>query len=73
MPHMTTAERIGRQDGRKEGKIEGKVELLLGQLEAKFGSLPESKVAVLQSMRNTQLDRISIRLLTVDTLDELIP
>ena len=77
MPHMTTAERIGRIDGRregrKEGKIEGKADLLTAMLEQKFGPLSETKIATLQSMQDAELTQIGIRLLSVQSLDELIP
>lgn len=81
MPHMTTAERIGRIDGRKEGrkegkaegKIEGKVLLLKAMLEQKFGPLSVARIAALQSMHDADLTQIGIRLLTAQTLDELLP
>jgi hypothetical protein len=71
MPHLSTAERIGRKIGREEGREEGRRGLLHDQLAEKFGSLPDGTVARLEAMTADELDRLGRQILTAQTLAEL--
>jgi predicted transposase YdaD len=61
----------GRIEGKLEGKLEGKSEMLMAQLEQKFGLLPAETVTALQSMSEAQLTRVGLRLLSAQTLEDL--
>lgn len=68
MPHLTTAERIGRRDGlrdgrkagrtegRTEGRIEGVQESILESLESRLGSVPANIVERINKLAD--LDRL---------------
>lgn len=49
----------------------GKQSLLLQQLQAKFGELPAYVEEQIQATRGEELDRLSLRILTADSLDEM--
>ena len=63
----------GRREGRKEGRMEGARELLLRQGQKKFGKAPTRKqqgeLAAIADLR--RLEQLSVRLLDVDSWDEL--
>lgn len=75
---MTTAERI-RQEGVSEGLSKGisqglsrgQAKTLLRQLHKRFGPLPEAVVARVQAATEAELDRLTDRILDVDSLDAL--
>ncbi len=72
MPHLTTAERIGRKEGRKEGIVEGKRSTLVRLMERKFGGLPEGiRTQVEQITDIVLLDSLLDRVLTADALEEM--
>ena len=62
----------GRQEGRQEGHEAGQRELLQRLLVAKFGALSTQLTSVLQTATSDQLTRWSERLLTADSLDEVL-
>ena len=62
----------GRQQGIQQGVQQGKQSILLQQLNAKFGQLPESVGEEIRAMTNEQeLDQLSLRILTANSLDEM--
>ncbi len=59
---------LGFQQGFKQGKRD----LLIRQLMAKFGELPQSVTDQIQGMTaDEELDRLGVRLLTADSLEEM--
>jgi predicted transposase/invertase (TIGR01784 family) len=71
---LTWAERLmekGREEGRKEGTEEGMRRMLLRQLTAKFGGLPQEAKASVGTMSSAELERLFDRVLTAATLDDL--
>jgi hypothetical protein len=75
MPHLSTAERIGRNIGREEGKLEGKLEgqreLLLDLVAMKFGPLTADVIAEINGWTEARLQRLGKAILTANTLKEL--
>jgi Domain of unknown function (DUF4351) len=61
----------GRLEGRREGRREGEVRLLLGQLERKFGPLPEAVRQRVSAADSERLLRWGEGLLAAERLDEL--
>jgi hypothetical protein len=79
----TTYERIleqGKAEGKAEGKVEGRVEgevqgmatLLLGLLEARFGTISAPVVKMVRGAAPAQLERWATRVLTEATLDRVL-
>ena len=68
---MTGAD-ILRQEGREQGRAVGRRELLRKQLGLKFGPLPASAQTHIDSADVTDLDRFGERLLTANSLDEVL-
>ncbi len=75
MPHLSTAERIGREIGREEGRIVGKVEgrreLLLDQVAVKFGPLTDVSIVAINHLTEEKLDQLGKDILTANSLNEL--
>ncbi|CAO5163681.1 hypothetical protein FAIPA1_230086 [Frankia sp. AiPs1] len=68
---MTIAE-LHRAEGRVEGRVEGRADTLVQLLTLKFGPVPE---AVLTTVRNGSADQLqtwTARVLTADSLDQLL-
>ncbi|MFT3775348.1 MAG: Rpn family recombination-promoting nuclease/putative transposase [Minicystis sp.] len=61
-----------RTEGRKRGRVEGGRSLLLRQLQARFGDLPEAAAARVESATPKQIERWALRILTADTLDGVL-
>jgi predicted transposase YdaD len=62
----------GRAEGHAEGRLEGRVETLVQQLTVKFGPLPEAVLTLVHDASADQLQTWTARVLTADTLDELL-
>ena len=62
----------GRKEGREEGRREGQINLLLKQLELKFGPLSAELRNRIHAADSETLSMWSERILTVHTLDEVI-
>ena len=69
---LTTAERL-RTEGRAEGRTEGKREVLLQQLRQRFGRVPAVTVARVGKAGASELDTWLSRVLTAESLDEVLP
>ena len=54
MPHLSTAERIGRREGRKEGRVEEAWATILELLEAKIGSVPQGLASRLMHIHDLE-------------------
>ncbi len=52
------------------GKAEGKADILLRQLEVRFGSLAQDTIARVRAAAPTDLDRWAVQVLGAQTLDE---
>jgi hypothetical protein len=61
--------RKGVVEGRREGVVEGQRTMLLKQLVARFGALPDAVEARVRAADATQLDRWAERVLTAPKLD----
>ncbi len=60
------------EDGIQQGLQQGKQALLIQQLMAKFGELPQSVTEQIHGMTTEEeLDQLGIRLLTADSLEEI--
>ena len=74
--YMTTAEQLiqrGREQGLQEGAAQGTTQVLLAQLEQRFGQLGEATVQRVRSSSAQQLEQIARAILTAATLDEVLP
>ncbi len=72
---MTGAEilrRRGFAQGEAEGRVKGGAELLLRQLEVKFGPLDEARRARILALSSDAIDRCAERVLTAETFDEVV-
>ncbi|WP_435591509.1 Rpn family recombination-promoting nuclease/putative transposase [Nocardia sp. bgisy118] len=72
---MTTAERLraeGHVEGRAEGRAEGRVETLIDLLTVKFGSLPAEVIETVHAADSTQVRAWTSRILTADTLEDIL-
>jgi hypothetical protein len=72
---MTWAGRIAheaRESALKEGREEGKRDLLLEQLERRFGPLPQAAVKRVRALTSSeQLSRLAARVLDAQSLEDL--
>ncbi|MEZ4220366.1 MAG: Rpn family recombination-promoting nuclease/putative transposase [Polyangiaceae bacterium] len=62
----------GRAEGRAEGRTEGRAALIVQQLAARFGKLPESVQARVHAASERALDAMAVRLLSAESLDEVL-
>jgi hypothetical protein len=66
--YMTTAEQLIQR-----GLEQGTVQVLLAQLEQRFGQLSEATVQRVRNSSSEQLQQIALSILTAATLDEVLP
>jgi hypothetical protein len=72
---VTTAEMLraeGEARGRAEGKARGRAEALVQLLTLKFGPLPPAAFDTVHAASTVQLETWTARVLTADTLAEVI-
>ena len=62
----------GKRKGLARGQLEGQRKLLLKQLRARFGDLPEVAVARVNAADNAQLDLWAERVLSAPTLADVL-
>jgi len=55
-----------------QGRQQGKIQLLIKMLEARFGVLPQWARERIEAAHPEKLDELSIRLLTVDSLNDVL-
>jgi len=65
--------RKGMRLGATEGRIRGQREILLSQIEKRFGSVPAQARKRLEAMPSRQLKAVALRLLDAKTIDKLFP
>ena len=68
---MSTLDRMTRE-AKEQGRAEGRSEMLLKQLRARFGSLPEGVIARVQAAAPRELDVWAERILSASTLDDVL-
>ncbi|MBF0293970.1 MAG: DUF4351 domain-containing protein [Magnetococcales bacterium] len=80
MQYVTSVERIGmrkgerigrlegRVEGRVEGRLEGKAEMLLKQLQVRFGSVPDPVRERVSSAEIEELDAWAVKIFQADSL-----
>ena len=75
MTYVTIAERFytqqGLEKGRVEGRVEGQAELLLSQLQRRFGSVDAAITHRIQTAGAQALRVWSLNILDADTLDDV--
>ena len=72
--YMTGAQILTQQaraEGEAKGKAEGKAELVIKQLELKFGSLSAEQAAHIRTASLDDLDRFAERVVTATSLDQV--
>ena len=62
----------GLQIGKREGKQEERIQILLRLLTRKFGELPEEKRRMVETADSDTLLKWSERVLTADSLEEVL-
>ncbi|MBF0294481.1 MAG: DUF4351 domain-containing protein [Magnetococcales bacterium] len=71
MPYITSVERIGMRKGRLEGLREGKAEMLLDQLQERFGLVPESIQQQVTSAPMDDLNAWARKIFKADSLQAI--
>lgn len=61
-----------RDEGVKEGRKEGERNLLLRQLRARFGELPDAALARIEAAEDADLERWADRILTAQTIADVL-
>ena len=64
--------KLGRKLGREEGRISSARAILLKLIQLRFGPISDARHRVLETADEKQLDRWVERILTVDSLDDLL-
>ena len=62
----------GLKEGLKEGRLLGEANLVLRQLERRFGALPDSVEARVRSADDSALERWSLQILDASSLEEVL-
>ncbi|HEY3823846.1 MAG TPA: DUF4351 domain-containing protein [Bryobacteraceae bacterium] len=63
--------RRGLRQGRMEGRMEGQVEMLLSQIEKRFGRIPPAVGQRIVALKPAQLKRVGLRLLDARRIEDL--
>lgn len=61
-----------REEALQEGRREGRIELILKQLTARFGLLPEEIQTRVRGAQDAQLNTLAERILTAQTLNQIL-
>ena len=59
------------RQGRAEGRVEGQVEMLLSQIEKRFGRIPPAVGQRIAALKPPQLKRAGLRLLDAQRIEDL--
>ena len=62
----------GVQQGRQEGRQEGELTILRRQIQKRFGTIPNWADERLTRLSIAELENLSLRLLEVDTIQDLL-
>ena len=71
----TFAERLrqeGKQEGMQQGMRQGEAQILLRQLSLKFSKIPADKKQLVESAETESLKRWSERILSANSMDEVL-
>ena len=71
MAYVTIAERHGIAKGHAMGRVEGQAELLLGQIQRRFGPVDAATMRRIQTAQPQALSLWSLNILDADTLDDV--
>jgi predicted transposase YdaD len=63
--------RKGLAQGRVEGRMEGQVEIVLSQIQKRFGRIPPAVGQRIAALKPAQLKRVAVRLLDAQTIEDL--
>ena len=63
--------RQGRAEGRIEGRVEGQMELVLSQIQKRFGRIPPAVGQRIAALKPAQLKRVGLRLLDAQPIEDL--
>ena len=69
-PAIRKGLRQGREQGREQGRL-GQVEMLLGQIEKRFGRVPPAVGERITALKPAQLKRAGLRLLDAQRIEDL--
>ena len=61
----------GRTEGRVEGRVEGQADLLLRQIQRRFGAVDAKTTQRIQTARSKDLETWSLNFVDATTLDEV--
>ena len=61
----------GRLEGRQEGRVEGQVEILLSQIQKRFGRVSPAVAQRIAALKPAQLKRVGLRLLDAQQIEDL--
>lgn len=70
-PFTNAAIKKGKGKGLEKGREEGRLSIIRRQTEKRFGPLPDWANTRLTQLTTPELEELSLRLLDVQTLDEL--
>jgi predicted transposase YdaD len=71
-PVMRKGMQIGKQEGKQEGRLEGALTVVRRLIEKRFGPVPPALETRLNSLTEAELDSLSLRLLDVNSIEELL-
>ncbi|MGE4439314.1 MULTISPECIES: DUF4351 domain-containing protein [Alcaligenaceae] len=71
MGYTLVIERLGIEKGRAEGRAEGQAELLLDQIQHRFGAVPDAIAQRVQSAQALQLETWSLNFVDATTLEDV--
>ena len=71
MTYVTLIEREGIKRGRAEGRAEGQADLLLRQIQRRFGAVDEATAQRIRSAQAQELETWSLNILDAETLEDV--
>jgi predicted transposase YdaD len=69
---IETGRKEGREEGREEGRVEGERQILLRQVEKRFGAIPDWARQKIHAMSLPDLEDAALRLLDAPCLEEML-
>ena len=57
--------------GLRQGRVEGQMEMLLSQVQKRFGRIPPAVAQRISALKPTQLKRVGLRLLDAQRIEDL--
>ncbi len=59
------------RQGLRQGRVEGQMEMLLSQIQKRFGRIPPAVAQRLAALKPAQLKRVGLRLLDAQRIEDL--